>query len=102
MSKIKLVNVFKIFGPQAKSVLPMLKEENMTKEKLFAKTGHTVGVNNVSLEIQEGELFVIMGLSGSGKSTLIRCFNLLNQPTGGSIIIDDKDIAKVGANELKK
>ncbi|ASN06637.1 quaternary amine ABC transporter ATP-binding protein [Virgibacillus necropolis] len=100
-TKIKLENVSKIFGSKPKSVIPQIKA-GMTKDEILAETGHTVGVYNASMEINQGEIFVIMGLSGSGKSTLIRCFNLLNKPTDGSIFIDGEDIAKYSGAQLKK
>src|SRR5690625_655455 len=100
-TKIKLEHVSKIFGPKPKSIIPMVKE-GMDKEEILADTGHTVGVYDASMEIKEGEVFVIMGLSGSGKSTLIRCFNLLNKPTAGAIFIDDINITKSNNKELKK
>ncbi|WP_419893038.1 quaternary amine ABC transporter ATP-binding protein [Oceanobacillus kimchii] len=98
---IKAENVSKIFGPKPKSVIPMVKE-GMSKAEILKKTNHTVGVYNASFDIKKGEVFVIMGLSGSGKSTLIRCFNLLNKPTDGSIFIDDEDITKHNKEQLKK
>lgn len=70
------------------------------KEKIFADTGMTVGVNNASFEVKEGEFFVIMGLSGSGKSTLIRLVNRLIEPTAGEVLIDGEDIAKMDRNQL--
>ncbi|WP_106498155.1 quaternary amine ABC transporter ATP-binding protein [Lentibacillus sp. Marseille-P4043] len=100
-AKIKIEHVSKIFGPKPKSVLPKVKE-GMSKQEILANTGHTVGVYDASLEIKQGEIFVIMGLSGSGKSTLIRCFNLLNKPTDGSILIDGEDIVKHNSSKLKK
>src|SRR5690625_4329194 len=99
--QIKLEHVSKIFGPKPKSVIPMI-EEGMSKEERLETTGHTVGVYDASLEIKKGEVFVVMGLSGSGKSTLIRCFNLLNKPTTGSVYIDDEDITKSNNAELKQ
>ncbi|GGJ71295.1 quaternary amine ABC transporter ATP-binding protein [Virgibacillus salexigens] len=100
-AQIRVENVSKIFGPKPKSVIPMIKE-GMSKEGILNKTNHTVGVYNASFEVEKGEVFVIMGLSGSGKSTLIRCFNLLNKPTDGSIYLDGEDIVAFNKNELKK
>lgn len=100
-TQIKIENVSKIFGPRPKSIIPMV-QKGMSKEEILEETGHTVGVYDASMEIKKGEVFVVMGLSGSGKSTLIRCFNLLNKPTDGSIYIDDEDITKGGKALLKK
>lgn len=100
-TQISLRNVTKIFGPKPKSIIPMVKE-GMSKEEILAKTNHTVGVYDASMDIKKGETFVIMGLSGSGKSTLIRCFNLLNKPTDGEIFLDGEDIVKSSNNQLKK
>ncbi len=100
-TKIKLEHVSKIFGPNPESIIPMIKE-GKSKDHILNETGHTVGVYDASVDIKEGEVFVVMGLSGSGKSTLIRCFNLLNVPTAGSVYIDGEDIAKATGNDLKK
>lgn len=99
--KIKIENVSKIFGPKPKKVVPLI-ENGASKEEILAKTGHTVGVYNASMEIREGEAFVIMGLSGSGKSTLIRCLNLLNRPTSGAIYVDGENIVQYNKTELKQ
>ena len=87
MEKIKLNNVYKIFGNNVAKVLPMV-EQGATKEEILNQTGHTVGPDNVSIAIEEGETFVCMGLSGSGKSTLIRHINRLIDPTDGEILIE--------------
>ncbi|UFU00397.1 glycine betaine/L-proline ABC transporter ATP-binding protein [Radiobacillus kanasensis] len=99
--KIKIDHVSKIFGPKPKSVINLV-EQGMTKAEILEETGHTVGVYDASMEINEGEIFVIMGLSGSGKSTLIRCFNLLNKPTGGAIYVDGENIVEYNPTKLKK
>jgi glycine betaine/proline transport system ATP-binding protein len=99
-TKIKIDHVSKIFGPKPKSIIPMI-EKGKSKSEILEQTGHTVGVYDASFEINKGEVFVIMGLSGSGKSTLIRCFNLLNKPTNGSIYIDGEDIVQYKKHELK-
>ena len=100
-TKIKLEHVSKIFGSDPKSVIPMI-EEGKSKHDILEETGHTVGVYDASLDIKQGEVFVVMGLSGSGKSTLIRCLNLLNKPTTGSVYIDGQDIADGNKEKLKK
>lgn len=56
----------------------------------------------MNFEVNEGEIFVIMGLSGSGKSTLIRLLNRLIEPSGGDIYIDGEDIAKMSKEELRE
>ncbi|QGM31690.1 betaine/proline/choline family ABC transporter ATP-binding protein [Bacillus sp. N3536] len=98
--KLKLENVSKIFGSRPKKIIPMV-EKGVPKEEILAKTGHTVGVYNASMEIMEGETFVIMGLSGSGKSTLIRCLNLLNRPTSGAIYVDGENVVDYNKTQLK-
>ena len=99
--KVKVENVTKIFGRNPKSILPKIKK-GTSKETILAETGHAVGVNNVSFEVNKGEIFVIMGLSGSGKSTLIRCLNLLNKPTEGKIFIDGENIIDYDNKQLKE
>lgn len=99
--KIDVKNLTKIFGKNPTSIIPMIKN-GLSKEDILKKTGNTVGVYDVSFQIKEGEIFVIMGLSGSGKSTLIRCLNLLNKPTDGQILIDGEDIVKYNKKQLKE
>ena len=91
MSKIEIKNVYKIFGDQPSKVLPMV-QDGATKEEILEKTGHTVGLDNVSLSIEEGETFVCMGLSGSGKSTLIRHINRLIDPTSGVVSVEGTNV----------
>ena len=99
MSKIEIKNVYKIFGPKPSSVLQMVKD-GASKEDVLEKTGHTVGLDNVSLNIEEGETFVCMGLSGSGKSTLIRHLNRLIDPTSGEILVEGKDVTTLNKEQL--
>ena len=70
MKKIEIKNLTKIFGKNTNEGLKRLKK-GQTKEEIFKETGMTVGVNQVDLDINEGELFVIMGLSGSGDSDIM-------------------------------
>ena len=99
MSKIEINHVYKIFGNNPKSVLPMVKEGS-SKDEILEKTGHTVGLDNVSLKIEEGETFVCMGLSGSGKSTLIRHLNRLIDPTDGEILVEGTNVMSLDKEKL--
>lgn len=101
MLKVEAKNVYKIFGPSPKQILPLL-EKGMDKNQILKRFKHSVGVDDASFWVSEGEIFVIMGLSGSGKSTLIRCLNRLISPTQGSILIDGEDITKASAQKLRE
>ncbi|HEX5352386.1 MAG TPA: glycine betaine/L-proline ABC transporter ATP-binding protein, partial [Trichococcus sp.] len=101
MPKIKIENVTKIFGKKADKALELL-EQKKSKQDILRATGATVGVNNVSLSIEEGEIFVIMGLSGSGKSTLVRMFNRLIEPTKGNILIDGENLSIMDKKALRQ
>ncbi len=94
-------NLTKVFSSHTSTEEAMRRlKQGQDKTKILAETGSTVGVNQVSFDVKEGELFVIMGLSGSGKSTLIRLINRLIEPTTGEIYIDDENIAQMDKNEL--
>ena len=71
--------------------------------KNFASGGRTVhAVQDVSLSIGKGEIFGIIGFSGAGKSTLVRCINLLERPTSGSVTVDGKEMTALSARELRQ
>ena len=99
MSKIEINNIYKIFGNDPDSVMGMV-QNGSTKDEVLEQTGHTVGLDNVSLNIEEGETFVCMGLSGSGKSTLIRHLNRLIDPTAGEILIDGENVMSFNPDQL--
>lgn len=101
MPLIEVRSLTKIFGPRPQEALAMV-EQGASKEEIMAKTGHAVGLRNVTLSIEEGEVFVIMGLSGSGKSTLIRCLNRLIEPTAGQILIGEQDVLKLDERGLRE
>ncbi|MDR0279215.1 MAG: glycine betaine/L-proline ABC transporter ATP-binding protein [Paucimonas sp.] len=101
MNKIEVKNVFKIFGERSAEALKLIGDSH-TKEQVLAKTGCVVGVNDLSLSIGAGEIFVIMGLSGSGKSTLVRHFNRLIDPTSGAILVDGEDILQYDMEALRQ
>ena len=98
--KLEVKNLYKIFGKKPKKVIKML-ESGASKDAIFSQTGMTVGVQNASLQIKEGEIFVIMGLSGSGKSTLVRLLNRLIEPTLGKVLIDGEDITRLDKKSLR-
>jgi glycine betaine/proline transport system ATP-binding protein len=75
-------------------------ESGKGKAEILKSTGHGVGVNNANFQVEEGEIFVVMGLSGSGKSTLIRCLNLLIRPTSGEVRIDGENIVNCSKDAL--
>lgn len=99
--KIKVKNLYKIFGRKPDRALELIKK-GLSKDEILQKTGLTVGINDVSFDVKDGEIFVIMGLSGSGKSTLVRCLNRLIEPTKGEIHIDEKDLLKLNKEELRE
>ena len=99
MNKIEIKNVYKIFGDNPSKVLPMV-QNGATKEEVLEKTGHTIGLDNVSLSIEEGETFVCMGLSGSGKSTLIRHINRLIDPTSGVVSVEGTNVMDLDHKQL--
>jgi len=99
--KLVINSLYKIFGKRPKAALSLL-EMGRSKEEILEKTGQTVGLQAIDLEILEGEIFVIMGLSGSGKSTLLRCLNRLIPPTSGKILLDGIDIASLDEAALRE
>ena len=79
----------------------MIKINNLSKS--FTTAGGQVdALKNISLTIPDGEIYGIIGMSGAGKSTLVRCINMLERPTDGSIIIDDKDMGALSQKELRE
>lgn len=99
MAKVEIEHLTKVFGKRVKPALQMVQQQ-ASKTEILKKTGATVGVYDANLSIEEGEIFVIMGLSGSGKSTLIRLLNRLIEPTSGSIKIDGEDISTMSKEQL--
>ena len=95
---ISCKNVWKIFGPDPKKFLNNMSDD-MTFEEIRA-AGYISGVRDVSIDVNKGEMLVIMGLSGSGKSTLVRCFSRLHDVTGGTIAVEGQDIVSMSENDL--
>ncbi len=91
----------RVFGPDPDKALE-LHRSGRSKQEIYEETGATLALNNVSLDIMPGEIFVLMGLSGSGKSTLLRCINRLIEPTAGEIRINGEDIVGMSQDELRE
>jgi glycine betaine/proline transport system ATP-binding protein len=96
---LELEQLSKVFGPDPAIGLEAL-ECGVSKAELLATTSHVIGVRNVSLAIEPGELFVVMGLSGSGKSTLVRMINRLVEPSAGRVRLDGIDVTALPQRPL--
>lgn len=90
MDAITIKNLDVVFGNKSKQALELL-DQGKTRQEIIDETGQVVGVDNVSLTVEEGEICVLMGLSGSGKSSLLRAVNGLNEISRGSLTIKDGD-----------
>lgn len=100
-AKIRVEHLHKIFGKHALAAQKQL-EKGASKDDVYRDTKSVVAVADVSFSVQQGQVFVVMGLSGSGKSTLIRCLNRLIAPTSGHIYIDDEDILQADKKRLRE
>ena len=80
---------------------PMIQVENLCKS-FSTKNGTVEAARNISFSIEKGEIFGIIGLSGAGKSTLVRCLNLLERPTSGTVRVNGKNLTKLSEKELRK
>ncbi len=97
--KIKIENLYKIFGSRPREYTDIVRD-GVDKDELLSKYNHVLGLDNISLDIKEHSIQVVMGLSGSGKSTLIRHINRLIEPTEGTVIVDGEDITKLNKMDL--
>ncbi len=79
----------------------IIKIENLNKT-FFGKNNAVIALKDINLSIKRGEIFGIIGLSGAGKSTLVRCMNLLERPTEGNVIFENKNLGKLNHKELLK
>jgi glycine betaine/proline transport system ATP-binding protein len=96
--KLSCRNLWKVFGPQAEAFMSRHKGEASGEALSEAKL---IGaVRRASIDVHEGEIFIVMGLSGSGKSTLLRCLSRLIEPTYGAVTFDGRDLLKASEAEL--
>ena len=104
MSIIRFEDVDVIFSKDPREALKLL-DQGMHRNEILKKTGQIVGVEKASLDVEKGEICVLMGLSGSGKSSLLRCINGLNTVSRGKLFVEHEgrqiDIASCTPAELK-
>jgi glycine betaine/proline transport system ATP-binding protein len=98
--KVRLRGLYKIFGPRHKEMMQHV-EAGMGKPELLEQHKHVLGLQDINVDMQAGEITVVMGLSGSGKSTLIRHLNRLIDPTAGEIIVDGVDVMALSDEDLR-
>jgi glycine betaine/proline transport system ATP-binding protein len=96
---VKVEGLWKIFGPRADKIMQS-EDAKLSRKELQEKTGHVVGIRDVSFDVAPGEVFVVMGLSGSGKSTLVRLLNRLIEPTAGKVTLYGDDITAMSDKAL--
>ncbi|MGF7437159.1 quaternary amine ABC transporter ATP-binding protein [Lentilactobacillus senioris] len=100
-TKVEVKNLTKIFGKRVNKAKKLL-TDGASKADILKETGATIGVDRANFTVEDGEIFVIMGLSGSGKSTTIRMLNRLIDPTSGQVILDGKDVMDMNKDELRE
>ena len=100
-TKVVIRDLYKIFGPDPQSVVDFARN-GMSKTDLLEQHGHVLGLRDINVDMEEGEITVIMGLSGSGKSTLIRHVNRLIDPTSGEILVDGEDVLTFSEDRLRE
>ena len=101
--KLKCRNIWKVYGDQPDQFFPNPNGSLDNVDQVFQAirdSGHIGAACNVSFDVHEGEIFVIMGLSGSGKSTMIRCLSRLVEPTVGEVFFDGEDVLKFSEEAL--
>lgn len=99
--QVSIRGLYKIFGSDPQAALAHVRK-GVGKPELLAEYGHVLGLQDINVDMQAGEITVVMGLSGSGKSTLIRHLNRLIDPTAGEILVDGEDVMKLGEEDLRK
>ena len=97
--RISVKGVWKVFGRDPHRVMGS-EWRDKTKAEIQGEAGCVVALKDVSFDVVEGEIFVVMGLSGCGKSTLVRCLIRLIEPTQGQILVDGEDVLEYGEPEL--
>lgn len=95
---ISAKNIWKLFGNNPVAYFSKMPAGHRFED--IRKDGYIAGVKDVSIDVRQGEILVIMGLSGSGKSTLVRCFSRLHDITAGSLIVHGRELMRLSEREL--
>ncbi|HEY3556384.1 MAG TPA: glycine betaine/L-proline ABC transporter ATP-binding protein [Kribbella sp.] len=98
---LSVQGLWKVFGPKAQRVPHRADLAALDRTALYAKTGCTAAVRELSFDVAPGEVFVVMGLSGSGKSTLVRCLTRLIEPTAGRLTFEGEDLRAADEKRLR-
>ncbi|WP_337407252.1 glycine betaine/L-proline ABC transporter ATP-binding protein [Phascolarctobacterium succinatutens] len=103
---LQVKNLYKLFIPlehsqNEKKAMAML-EQGASRTEVQEATGITAGLIDINFTVNKGEVFVLIGLSGSGKSTLIRCLNMLNPPTSGTVYLEGDNITDFSSKQLQE
>ena len=80
---------------------PIIQIQNVTKT-FVGKENQVEALKGISLDIQKGDIYGIIGMSGAGKSTLVRCLNFLEKPTTGTVLVENKDLSGLSEKELRR
>jgi glycine betaine/proline transport system ATP-binding protein len=102
MAVIEVEGLWKIFGGDPERARTLARDEGLSKAEVKEETDSVIAVNDANFDVQEQEIFVVMGLSGSGKSTLLRCVNRLVEPTFGTVRVHGEDVTAYDDDRLRQ
>jgi glycine betaine/proline transport system ATP-binding protein len=102
MAVIEVEGLWKIFGGDPERARSLASEDGLSKAEVKEETDSVIAVNDANFDVQEQEIFVVMGLSGSGKSTLLRCVNRLVEPTFGTVRVHGENVTAYDEDQLRQ
>jgi len=102
-TKLRCRNIWKIYGPAPEKAVPLARQatdQPLVLKRRLEESGHYLALADVSFDVRQGEIFVVMGLSGSGKSTLVRCLSRLVEPTSGEVWLGGENLLAASARRM--